>query len=370
MIESSGSDLLTNLSGIQSGSAFIALTKLSGLLQVNGGIKSETDVFLLNNLKAFSQGELKEGFDMSSVSTYIAEYAGVYTFDESTETFSKTEASNKVEFSFPYDANSTCTFIVTAGFGSDQNVPNSVSSTMKINNLQVLNLSLRAEFSENYLPTLIAEAMTIDDFTMGMDFTRSNAKAGISYFINKGTTTLIKYSTDVEGDLSDNTLVTAFTNASQEPTDVEQTEESDIEELENFSNIASKIAFSAQVMDVKIVASADTKNAIEVAKQASQYEDNGVPPSKAQMDEICGDMNSMISCYVMQVSQNAKIANIKFYSTLTEEESVSYYQPEPMFEFGDNTTSTFDAYFATDEFTSLSEQFEAIVGPYVNSNKD
>lgn len=365
IIENSGTNLLTNLSDIKDASAFIALTKLSVLLQDEN--KSASNLCLLNNLKAFSEGKATEGFDVSSINTYIANYQGVYTYDETTQSFTKTEATNKVEFIFPYDASSTCNFKVNVAYGSNPSIPNSITSTMKIDNLQVLSLTFSAEFSENLIPTMLAEALTIDDYTMGMELSRTNTNADIDYFINKGTTTLMKYTTALEGDMSDNTLISAYSNQNTTAEGESTDESSDFEEIEQMSNIVSKITLSAQIMDIKLVASADTKEIVEIARQAEQFEDNDVPPSKAQMDDICTNLNNTFSCYAMQVSENARIANIKFFSAATEDYGVSYYEPEPRFEFGDNTTSTFDAYFETDEFKNLASQYQqffmAFAGP-------
>ena len=68
--------------------------------------------------------------------------------------------------------------------------------------------------------------------------------------------------------------------------------------------------------------------------------------------------NNAIDCYVLNVSENAKIASIKLFVVKDEyDETAERYEAEPMLVFPDESKMTFEDYFKTG-FNEVGKAFE------------
>ena len=122
-------------------------------------------------------------------------------------------------------------------------------------------------------------------------------------------------------------------------------------------------------MNFKIVGSIATKSLAELAKKTENKEEIA---GKEELEGLVKTANDAIDCYVVNASENTKIASIKLFVVKDDDsyDGAERYDVEPMFVFPDETKMTFDEYFKTgfDEvgnaFEDLFKSFEESLDKY------
>ena len=365
-IQQAGIDLSKELDAMKDGKAFNALLQLANL-QKNGELKSyvlkSTDVDA--KLKGFNESE-----ELDELAKTIDEMSGAYEWDAAKGEFTKTgDKTNAVSYKFPYSSKSTsndCEVEATVGYASNvKNMPANVNCALKINGTECLNLSYVGTFSNEGYPNSITETMTVDDYSLSTNYTRSNSNLTVSISFLHGTKMLLNVSNTIEGNLTDENfdkLMAEFSNDDDEVEgDVEPAD--DAADYDLYTNVLSKITFSTQVMNFKFVGSASTQGLAEIAKKMEGQE----PVTQAEMQSLVDAANNAIDCYVLNVDENAKIAMIKLFVVKDEHaETAESYETEPMLVFPDESKMTFEDYFKTG-FDKVGEAFENMAKDFQES---
>lgn len=365
-IQQAGIDLSKELDAMKDGKAFNALLQLANL-EKNGELKSyvlkSTDVDA--RLKGFNESE-----ELDELAKTIDEMSGEYEWDATKGEFSKKEGqANKVVYKFPYDKTSTnnnCEVVATVGYASNvKNMPANVNCALKINGTECLNLSYVGTFSNEGYPNSITETMTVDDYSLSTNYTRSNSDLKVSVSFLHGTKMLLNVSNTIEGNLTDENFDKLMADFSRDDDEVDgaDVETDDATDYDLYTNVLSKITFSTQVMNFKFVGSASTKGLAEIAKKTEGQE----PVTQAEMQSLVDAANNAIDCYVLNVDENAKIAMIKLFVVKDEHaETAESYETEPMLVFPDESKMTFEDYFKTG-FDKVGEAFENMAKDFQES---
>jgi hypothetical protein len=356
-IQQAGIDLSKELDAMKDGKAFNALLQLANL-QKNGELKSyvlkSTDVDA--KLKGFNESE-----ELDELANTIEEMSGAYEWDAAKGEFTKTgDKTNAVSYKFPYSSKSTsndCEVEATVGYASNiKNMPANVNCSLKINGTECLNLSYVGTFSNEGYPNSITETMTVDDYSLSTNYTRSNSDLKVSVSFLHGTKTLLSVSNTIEGNLTDENFDKLMADFSRDDDEVDgaDVETDDATDYDLYTNVLSKITFSTQVMNFKFVGSAATKSIAELSKKIDERE----PATQAEVQALVDAANNAIDCYVLNVSENAKIASIKLFVVKDEyDETAERYEAEPMLVFPDESKMTFEDYFKTG-FNEVGKAFE------------
>lgn len=354
-IQQAGIDLSKELDAMKDGKAFNALLQLANL-QKNGELKSyvlkSTDVDA--KLKGFNESE-----ELDELANTIEEMSGAYEWDAAKGEFTKTgDKTNAVSYKFPYSSKSTsndCEVEATVGYASNiKNMPANVNCTLKINGTECLKLSYVGVFTNEGYPTSLTETLSADDYSLSTNYTRSNSKLEVSVSFLHGTTTLLNTSSSIEGNLTDENFDKLMAEMNGGDDDEVEGGDDDNVDYDLYTNVLSKITFSTQVMNFKFVGSAATKSIAELSKKIDERE----PATQAEVQALVDAANNAIDCYVLNVSENAKIASIKLFVVKDEyDETAERYEAEPMLVFPDESKMTFEDYFKTG-FNEVGKAFE------------
>ena len=358
-LQQAGINLSNELKAMQDSKAMDALLQLANL-QKNGELKDYA-------LKSTDVDAKLKGYEVpDELSETITEMSGVWEWNATDKEFvKKSDAKDAVTYKFPYDANSSsnnCEVNAKVEYASNvKNMPGKVNCSLKIDGKELLNISYVGSFTNEGYPTSIVETMKIDDFSLSTEYTRSNSKLSVSISFLHGKTTLLNCTNSIEGSLTDENIDKLFADSDEEGGD-------DTEDYDFMASVISKATISTQVMNFKFVGSVATKSLAELAKK---IDNKAEVASKEEVENLVKSANDAIDCYVVNVSDNTKIASVKLFVVKDEyAETAESYNAEPMLVFPDETKMTFEDYFKTgfDEvgnaFEDLFKSFEESLDKY------
>ena len=358
-LQQAGINLSNELKAMQNSKAMDALLQLANL-QKNGELKDYA-------LKSTDVESKLKGYEVpDELSETITEMSGVWEWNATDKEFvKKSDAKDAVTYKFPYDANSSsnnCEVNAKVEYASNvKNMPGKVNCSLKIDGKELLNLSYVGSFTNEGYPTSIVETMKMDDFSLSTEYTRSNSKLSVSISFLHGKTTLLNCTNSIEGSLTDENIDKLFADSDEEGGD-------DTEDYDFMASVISKATISTQVMNFKFVGSVATKSLAELAKKV---DNKAEVASKEEVENLVKSANDAIDCYVVNVSDNTKIASVKLFVVKDEyAETAESYNAEPMLVFPDETKMTFEDYFKTgfDEvgnaFEDLFKSFEESLDKY------
>ena len=361
-LQQAGINLSNELKAMQDSKAMDALLQLANL-QKNKELKAyalkSTDIDA--KLKGFSESE-----ELDTLAKTIDEMSGVWEWNATDKDFvKKSESKDAVTYKFPYDANSSsnnCEVNAKVEYASNvKNMPGKVNCSLKIDGKELLNISYVGSFTNEGYPTSIVETMKIDDFSLSTEYTRSNSKLSVSISFLHGKTTLLNCTNSIEGSLTDENIDKLFADSDEEGED-------DSEDYDFMASVISKATISTQVMNFKFVGSVATKSLAELAKKV---DNKAEVASKEEVENLVKSANDAIDCYVVNVSDNTKIASVKLFVVKDEDaETAESYDAEPMLVFPDETKMTFEDYFKTgfeevgNAFEDLYKSFEESLDKY------
>ncbi len=359
-LQQAGINLSNELKAMQNSKAMDALFQLANL-QKNGELKDYA-------LKSTDVDAKLKGYEVpDELSETITEMSGVWEWNATDKDFvKKSDSKDAVTYKFPYDANSSnnnCEVNAKVEYASNvKNMPAKVNCSLKIDGKELMNVSYVGSFTNEGYPTSIVETMKIDDFALSTEYARSNSKLSVSMSFLHGKTTLLNCTNSIEGNLTDE-------NIDKLLADSEGEEEEESEDFDFIASVISKAKISTQVMNFKIVGSIATKSLAELAKKTENKEEIA---GKEELEGLVKTANDAIDCYVVNASENTKIASIKLFVVKDDDsyDGAERYDVEPMFVFPDETKMTFDEYFKTgfDEvgnaFEDLFKSFEESLDKY------
>jgi len=288
-IEQAGMELSNELQEMKDGKAFNAILQLANL--VNGGeLKNYT-------LKATNVESKLKGYDIpDEFAEEIKEYSGLFIWDAASEDFIQDETvqyENKATYKFPFDGtgNNNCEITAEVKFDDNyNNAPKELTTTLKIEGVECLNISFNAEYSNEY-PTYVKEAFTIDNYSFESVFKRTNSSISESAYFKHNSKILLGCSGEAKGDFNDNIIDKIYK------------EEGDLEN-DFYASILGKTEFSAQIMNLKMVASALPSDLLKIDEGENTQE---------SMQKVADEVNKYIDCSIVNTSNNSKIADVKVF---------------------------------------------------------
>ncbi|MBR5433296.1 MAG: hypothetical protein IK117_02545 [Bacteroidales bacterium] len=333
-LQQAGINLSDELKAMKDGDAFNAILQLANL-QKNGELKAYA-------LKSADVESKLKGYEIpDEFAQTISDASGVFEWNAETKEFEqKGELTNAVTYKFPFDASANgnnCEVNAKVDFSSNyKNAPAKVTSTLKINGKECLNFTFTASYTNDGYPNSIVESFKIDDYYCNTEFSRSTSKMSVSISFLHGSKTLLGCSGSVEGDLSDENF--------------DKIMKDDIEDDDAFyASILKKIGYSAQVMNFKFVSSVSMEDLIAIEDDLAKV------TSKEDVQKIVDKANNDIDAYVYNMSDNTKIADIKF---VVEKEDTRYYVEEMPYPEGDEYTAELRLVFADETSMDFDDYFE------------
>ena len=356
-IEQAGMELSNELQEMKDGKAFNAILRLANL-NVKGGNEMKN-----YTLKATNVESNLKGYDIpDEYAEAINEYSGLFIWNAASEDFIQDETvqyENKATYKFPFDGKGDNNCEITAEVKFDdsyQNAPKELTTTLKIDGVECLNISFNAEYSNEY-PTYVKEAFTIDNYSFESIFKRTNSSISESAYFKHGSKTLLGCSGEAKGDFNDNNINRII--------DAEGDLDNDF-----YASILGKTEYSAQIMNLKMVASALPSDLLKI----DEGDDDESEYTQEDMQKVADEINKYIDCSIVNTSNNSKIADVKVfvekevyeYGTYEWDEDGNYqyitkegedYDIIPKLVFADGSTMDFEDYVEKG-FDNVKRSFE------------
>ncbi|MBO7125455.1 MAG: hypothetical protein J6V74_06390 [Bacteroidales bacterium] len=346
-IEQAGMELSNELQEMKDGKAFNAILQLANL--VNGGeLKNYT-------LKATNVESKLKGYDIpDEFAEEIKENSGLFIWNGEDFEQADVQWENKATYKFPFDDKGENNCEITAEVKFDDNynnAPKELTTTLKIEGVECLKISFNATYSNEY-PTYVKEAFTIDNYSFESVFNRTNSSISESASFKHGSKILLSCSGEAKGDFNDNNIDRIIE------------EEGDLDN-DFYASILGKTAFSAQIMNLKMVASALPSDLLKIDEGENTQE---------SMQKFADEVNKYIDCSIVNTSNNSKIADVKVfvekevyeYGTYEWDEDGNYqyitkegedYDIIPKLVFADGSTMDFEDYVEKG-FDNVKRSFE------------
>jgi hypothetical protein len=349
-------DQLTSLTPAKSG------VDALGLIKVIAGLNDGTNG---KNVNAF----LKAG--SPDLAGAIDSLEGVYTWNSSTQVFDKTSASNSITYLFPFDAASTtndCEFKVTiATVAVDGSVtgitlaPSLIEGALKIKGTSAATYKVTAAYDAKGIPTNFQATITVDTYKWQYTVARSASAASMDFLFAHGSKTLVNYGGEIGGNLNFDDIQ-AF---------VEENQAADslvAGQITEGGTYVQNVKMYFQVMTVKIVETANTKELAKVIDDLNTAIDNGSKTEAEAQDLIVAEVNKNVSVYIMFTDNNSKIADGEMYlNTIIDPYSQEdRTEPAMRFVFGDGTKADMNSYFETG-FEDFQTEMETMVTDMQNA---
>ncbi len=290
-----------------------------------------------SNLKSFALNLQDEG--SSSLSEMFDMLAGVYTYNESTQEFDRTESTAEITFKFKLSDNnpgeiSISKFEVKAAAnqlpqGMTLELPTNIQMHIKAGDVNVCTFSLTGEYWENDTPKKLTETFTLENFKAVTDFDlTTKSKLIYNYaFTHNNTTNIISNGFTLEGNIDYTAIEQQVGTAEQNGTFPKDQE------------IITKASAYFQIGNIKADASIAVKDMLAEVTTAD-IEDMAT-------EDAVTLMNKHIAMKVLYAKENQVIAKGEFYKELKEDMSGTMeYEPSMKMVFADDS-SIDDNFFET-----------------------
>lgn len=309
-------------------------------------------------LKAMEEGD----DDLTSLLESFDDYAGVYEYDFSTESFGEepVESSTSIIFKFPsnkenYDAqnlNASLEIprpqIVNGDFTAVgvTSLPSSISFTIKVDGNTALSYSFVGEYKPDGIPTNIENTLTMGTWQMKQTYGYSETKLNVNFSFTHGATNIVSMGAEVKGKLTQQGI-----NEAEDSTWVEFFPGYGYWEKEfHFEKVVNNANAYFQLMDVKIAGQIDFLNLVPIM-------DDTTKTLQQQADAI----NKYADLVVVYASNNQAIAKAEAY--VASETNIWGYTNEYIdmqLVFADKSKSTLDAYFQ-EGFNDLISEMNSLI---------
>lgn len=279
----------------------------------------ETDQFDLSSMVAHSfilSSEKRSGNPLKSAVTdnstsfkkMMNDNQGIYTYNRTKETWSKTAASGKIEFVFPANKSTTTnntTFIFSnlntiAVSNNDlyvdlEDLPKTLDVSLKVDNIEKYGYSIANEYNSDDIPTKESSTLIIAPYRFTEEYSLSKDKTvAFSSTMSTNNTVFMTINVTSDGDFTNN-LFTA---------------DSIVEE-----DIVNKVNASMQIENVKVVGNLEFKSlAIKLkeldSKYEKQYNPNNDQYPKAYYDDYVSAFIANGTVKILFVDKNEVFAKL------------------------------------------------------------
>lgn len=392
-IESAGVSFVQETQGLVDAQAVVAAENL-GSLTSTSGLKAANKIGIVGLLASLNDGgngmQVKSFLKSSKgeIASAMDTIEGIYTWNESAQDFDfSTGANNEVVIKFPYNSQSSSndcelsfsveTIDVNGDLTGYTEVPTSIAFSLKVNTKEVASWTLTATYDADGVPTKVQTTIKVDSYKWQYTVTKSNTSASMDFLYAHGSKTLINYGAVISGNLNVDDI-----QAFQEQVDADGMEgDGNITEA---GTLLQNVKMYFQVMDIKIVETANTKDLAAAIEPVMKQINNETITEDQANEQLVSILNSKINIYVMYVEDFRKIADGKFVLTTTTDyeyvynpileydELVEVTRTEPSLDliFGDDSEVAIQTYFETGfedvqaEMATMVTDFENVAGSF------
>lgn len=391
-LESSAMSLMTETEGLLDSKAALAadnMLSMSGgsplgkslskslLIQMIASVNDGNNGLNLDKALKNQKGEIQDGFD---------EIKGVYTWNSDIDDFDFEESDNLI-IKFPYSSSSTsndCEISISlqvAAVSSEitgvDELPASITCSFKIQGKEEASYTLTAKYDAKGLPTEFTSTLKISSYKWQYSLNRSSSSISMDFLYAHGSKTLLNYGGQVGGNLNFDDIK-AFVESTEDMEDYEAGTLTDGGEL------VQNVKMYFQVVDIKLVETANTKDLLKALDPIAVKSNNGEYEDGGEVDAIVPILNKHVNLYLMYVEDFRKIADAEFfvdavessymdmvYNPVTDsydwvEVTETNKQPNVQFIFKDGSKSSVEAYFE-EGFDSLDEEMENMITEFENT---
>lgn len=370
-----------NMLSISGGSMFKKELTKNMFVQILATLNDGNQGLNIDKVLKNQKGEIQDGFD---------DIAGVYSWNSSAEEFDF-EESNDLVVKFPFSSTSTSndcemsmtlqTVAVNGEITGMEEMPSNVTCKLKIQGKEEASYILTAKYDTKGLPTEFKSTLNVSSYKWQYSLNKSNSSLSVDFLYAHGSKTLVNYGGQVGGNLNFDDIK-AFAES------LEDMEDYEAGTLTDGGTYVQNIKMYFQVVDIKLIETANTKALLAALDPIIVKADNGDYTDDELTEKVVPVLNSNVNLYLMYVEDFRKIADAQFFVDVDEH---TYYdniynestgestfgevtetrkQPNVQLVFKDGSKSTFDAYFEKGfedlekEMEQMAQEFENTFGSY------
>jgi hypothetical protein len=307
---------------------------------------------------------LQEGDDLGSLLESFDQYAGVYEYDFSTESFSSepVEPSESIIFKFPsnkenYDAqNNNASLeiprpqVVNGNFTAVNatSLPSQISFNIKVDGSTALSFLFVGEYKPDGIPTKIETNLSMGTWQLKETYGYSETKLNVSFAFTHGSTNIISMGAEVKGNLTQQGIDDAT-----DSTFVEYWPGSGYgyyQQNFHFEKVVQNANAYFQLMDIKITGQVDFLHLVPIM-------DDETKTTQQQADAL----NQYADLVVVYASNNQAIAKAEFV-VVTQTDDFGYTDDDIDVNliFADKSKTSLDAYF-NEGFEDLINEMNSLI---------
>lgn len=267
----------------------------------------------------------------------LAEYAGVYTYNETTEEWEKKEATGKIELNF--NNGKACVVAVTFEGGKDYTYENTVVSipakvviSLKVANAEQIGAVINTDLADNQKSANVAAKMTLNGgYVWELAVSAKSNEVTESFKMTKNGETLITSSAKVTG---------------SNLTDPDALENQEAEDL------LADGEFSCNIMDVVVSGKGNIKSIIKEVDAITEPSDSKVG---AQKEADIYNKYAAMALYYSGGSEKVADVKMDICKEVDDEDYVGSYEPEK-----EKQSASYEYYYAAPFliFTSDGSKYE------------
>lgn len=253
----------------------------------------------------------------------LAEYAGVYTYNEGTEEWEKEEATGKIELNF--NNGKVCVLAVTFGDGKDYTYENTVVSipakvvvSLKVANAEQIGVVINTDLADNQKSANVTAKMTLNGgYVWELAVSAKSNEVTESFKMTKNGETLINSSAKVTG---------------SNLTDPDALENQEAEDL------LADGEFSCNIMDVVMSGKGNIKSIIKEVDAITEPSDSKVG---AQKEADIYNKYATMALYYSGGSEKVADVKMDICKEVDDEDYVDGYEPDK-----EKQRSSYEYYYA------------------------
>ena len=357
-LEEEGIQLLEDLDGLKSLSAVEVLQSFSQLSAGTSNYyeESKTMEYIASLNKSQGIPVLRytdAAYEMSKMSDIFDAYSGVYTYDNSTEEFTRTSDATQIKFIFPSGGSSSNNSTLTISDFSTINTSNAdfegeeflklVKMTLVVDGQTLLSVQMSGTYNSDDIPSSLTETIEFKEgYKISSTFTNTEKLVSMDNSFNKGNTNILGLHFDTKGDYD-------YTNL----------KDIDIEDFDDVNEFLESANIWVKVKNIKMVGALNYASFFK-ALDAAGYDRNNGPETKDECDQVVKMFNDNIKGYFKYDDSNEIIAKLVFYAIEYQDVDANYYKLGTKLVFNDGSAID-DSFFNTgfEDFIEAVDDFMA-----------
>jgi hypothetical protein len=293
-----------------------------------------------------------------------AQYFGIYTYDPSNHTWTRTDSNNALELHFTFNNQAAIISISKSGnetkvdlFENDGTnyqamVPEHAVATMQLGNTELCKFNIDMTVNNSTRSADIVCNLNANNYIFQANTHADQTKANCTFSLNVKGEELIKAEASVNGqNMTNDDKINDIIN-----------ENGKVEDLFNNANaqinIMQEAVIKTSCTDIKGLA-----NALD--NLADQYPSWEEQRSQLYIDKQAGLYNQYVTAELYYTDSDNAIAELKMQSHFVDDDYNAYYELDPVITFvSDESTFSLGSYFDDVSFNDLIDSAEALSDQY------